>query len=201
MAFAEGTDLETGVFRVRPATSKRSLSSGMPARPAPGARSRPRPRTSTRPPHRHPPRQPPPRERPAAQRAPRPAPAARRPGRRPAAPGAGIRPDRPPSASSSTRPCARGSTSTASAIPLLGPLTTIGRDPSADIVLDDPGISRRHSEIRVTSDGPHLVTSIRDLASTNGTFVNGERITSTRLVDGDRLTVGRTSVTFRAGKR
>jgi len=85
--------------------------------------------------------------------------------------------------------------------PLLGPLTTIGRDPSADIVLDDPGISRRHSEIRVTSDGPHLVASIRDLASTNGTFVNGERITSTRLVDGDRLTVGRTSVTFRAGKR
>ena len=62
--------------------------------------------------------------------------------------------------------------------PLMGAITVIGRDDSADIVLDDPGISRRHCEIRVTNDGPHLVASIRDLGSTNGTFVNGERITS-----------------------
>ena len=85
--------------------------------------------------------------------------------------------------------------------PLVGSLTVIGRDALADIVLDDPGISRRHSEVRVTNDGPHLVTSIRDLRSTNGTFVNGERITSVRLQDGDRLTVGRTAVVFHAGKR
>ena len=69
--------------------------------------------------------------------------------------------------------------------PLLGAITVLGRDDTADVVLDDPGISRRHTEIRVTSDGPHLVTSIRDLGSTNGTFVNGERITSQRL-DGRR---------------
>ena len=49
----------------------------------------------------------------------------------------------------------------------------------------------------MTTDGPHLVTSIRDLNSTNGTFVNGERISSQRLQDGDRLTIGRTSATFR----
>ena len=86
--------------------------------------------------------------------------------------------------------------------PLLGSLTVIGRDGSADVVVDDPGISRRHSEIRITNDGPHLVCSIRDLASTNGTFVNGERVlASSRLEDGDRLTVGRTSLVFRAGKR
>lgn len=85
--------------------------------------------------------------------------------------------------------------------PLLGSLTTLGRDESADIVIDDPGVSRRHSEIRVTTDGPHLVTSIRDLNSTNGTFVNGERISSQRLQDGDRLTIGRTTATFRAGRR
>jgi hypothetical protein len=85
--------------------------------------------------------------------------------------------------------------------PLIGSLTVIGRDALADVILDDPGISRRHSEIRVTNDGPHLVTSIRDLGSTNGTFVNGERITSTRLKDGDRLTVGRTTIHFHAGKR
>ena len=85
--------------------------------------------------------------------------------------------------------------------PLMGAITVLGRDDAADIVLDDPGISRRHSEIRVTNDGPHLVASIRDLGSTNGTFVNSERISSQRLSDGDRVTVGRTSVVYRAGKR
>jgi hypothetical protein len=85
--------------------------------------------------------------------------------------------------------------------PLMGALTILGRDDSADIVLDDPGISRRHSEIRVTTDGPHFVASIRDLGSTNGTYVNGDRITSQHLHDGDRVTVGRTSVIYRAGRR
>ncbi len=84
--------------------------------------------------------------------------------------------------------------------PLMGAMTVIGRDESADIVLDDPGISRRHCEIRVTTDGPHTVASVRDLRSTNGTFVNGERLTSQRLANGDRLTVGRTHITFRAGR-
>ncbi len=85
--------------------------------------------------------------------------------------------------------------------PLMGAMTILGRDDSADIILDDPGISRRHTELRVTTDGPHFVTTIRDLGSTNGTFVNGERVTTTHLDDGDRITVGRTSVTFRAGRR
>jgi hypothetical protein len=85
--------------------------------------------------------------------------------------------------------------------PLMGAMTILGRDDSADIILDDPGISRRHSELRVTTDGPHFVCTARDLGSTNGTFVNGERITSTHLEDGDRITVGRTSITFRAGRR
>ena len=85
--------------------------------------------------------------------------------------------------------------------PLMGAITILGRDDSADIILDDPGISRRHSELRVTTDGPHFVTTIRDLGSTNGTFVNGERITSEHLQDGDRVTVGRTAITFRGGRR
>ena len=83
----------------------------------------------------------------------------------------------------------------------MGAMTILGRDDSADIILDDPGISRRHSELRVTTDGPHFVSTVRDLGSTNGTFVNGERITSEHLRDGDRITVGRTSITFRAGRR
>jgi hypothetical protein len=85
--------------------------------------------------------------------------------------------------------------------PLLAAITILGRDNTADVILDDPGISRQHTEIRVTSDGPHLITNIRDLGSTNGTFVNGERITSQRLADGDRVNVGRTVLIFRAERR
>ena len=85
--------------------------------------------------------------------------------------------------------------------PLLGAITVIGRDDDVDIVLDDGGVSRRHSEIRVTNDGPHLVASLSDLGSTNGTFLNGERVTSVRLNDGDRITVGRTSMIFLTGSR
>ena len=85
--------------------------------------------------------------------------------------------------------------------PLLSAITVLGRDDSADVVLDDPGISRQHSEIRVTSDGPHLRSTIRDLGSTNGTFVNGERVGSQHLADGDRVTVGRTALTFHLGGR
>jgi hypothetical protein len=85
--------------------------------------------------------------------------------------------------------------------PLLAAITVLGRDNTADVILDDPGISRRHTEIRVTSDGPHLIANIRDHGSTNGTFVNGERITSQRLSDGDRLSVGRTALIFRTERR
>ncbi|NHN56165.1 DUF3662 domain-containing protein [Calidifontibacter sp. DB0510] len=85
--------------------------------------------------------------------------------------------------------------------PLIGAITVIGRDDDVDIVLDDPGISRRHSEIRVTNDGPHLIAALSDLGSTNGTFVNGQPITSVHLTDGDRITVGRISMIFREGRR
>lgn len=85
--------------------------------------------------------------------------------------------------------------------PLMGALTVLGRDDGIEIILDDPGVSRTHSEFRVTTDGPHTIVAVRDLRSTNGTFVNGERITSLHLEDGDRITVGRTSMTFHAGRR
>ncbi|MEO8852069.1 MAG: DUF3662 and FHA domain-containing protein [Allobranchiibius sp.] len=85
--------------------------------------------------------------------------------------------------------------------PLLGAITVIGRDDEADIMLDDPGISRRHSEIRVTNDGPHLVMTVSDLGSTNGTFLNGDPIDRAHLQDGDRITVGRTHLLFQEGGR
>lgn len=85
--------------------------------------------------------------------------------------------------------------------PLLGAITVVGRDHTADIVLDDPGISRRHAEVRVTFDGPHPVVTLIDLQSTNGVFVNGERIDQCHVSDGDRLTLGRSSMTLRTGGR
>ncbi|WP_254668954.1 FHA domain-containing protein [Brevibacterium sp. CS2] len=64
---------------------------------------------------------------------------------------------------------------------------------SADIVLDDPGVSRRHFEIAVSGDQ----ATATDLGSTNGTLVDGRRITSLPLSDGITLTAGDTDVVFR----
>ncbi len=115
---------------------------------------------------------------------------------------AAYRPAKPPAKKKRTNPADRPWLDVdGERYPLMGAITVLGRDDAADIILDDPGISRRHSEIRVTQDGPRIIASIRDLGSTNGTFVSGERITSTHLEDGDRITVGRTSVTYRAGRK
>ncbi len=85
--------------------------------------------------------------------------------------------------------------------PLIASMTVLGRDETADVVLDDPGISRRHCEVRVIQDGPQLVSHLRDLGSTNGTFVNGEQTDAVRLTEGDEITVGRTHATFHLGRR
>ncbi|MCL1899758.1 MAG: FHA domain-containing protein, partial [Promicromonosporaceae bacterium] len=78
---------------------------------------------------------------------------------------------------------------------LTGPVTVIGRDADADIVIDDPGISRRHLEIRVTPEG--VVAS--DLGSTNGLFVEGHQVPAATLLDGNTLTIGRTRIMFWSG--
>jgi len=78
---------------------------------------------------------------------------------------------------------------------LTGPVTVIGRGSEADIIVDDPGISRRHLEIRVTADG--VVAS--DLGSTNGTFVEGHQVPAATLVDGNTITIGRTRILFWTG--
>jgi Protein of unknown function (DUF3662)/FHA domain len=85
--------------------------------------------------------------------------------------------------------------------PLMGPVTVVGRGDEADVVLDDPGISRRHVEIRVTTDGPRLVATLTDLGSTNGTYVDGDLSRSTALADGAAITMGRTRATYRSGER
>lgn len=81
------------------------------------------------------------------------------------------------------------------AVPVTGPVTVIGRGAEADIVVDDPGVSRRHAEVRV--DGGRI--RVVDLDSTNGTYVDGERVRTGDLTDGSRITVGRTRIVVRMG--
>jgi hypothetical protein len=85
--------------------------------------------------------------------------------------------------------------------PLVAATTVLGRGDDADVVLDDPGVSRRHAEIRVTTDGPHLVATLHDLGSTNGTFVDGERARVVHLAEGSTITLGRTRAIYRSGER
>lgn len=80
--------------------------------------------------------------------------------------------------------------------PLLVERTVLGRDPSAGIVLDDPGVSRRHAEVVVARDGERLVAMVADLGSTNGTLVEGQRITTWQLGEGDRLVIGSTEIVY-----
>ncbi|GAB2678049.1 FhaA domain-containing protein [Thalassiella azotivora] len=72
--------------------------------------------------------------------------------------------------------------------------TVLGRGSEADLLVDDPGVSRRHAEIRLEDGG----AVIRDLGSTNGTYVDGERRDAARLVDGSTITMGRTRIRFSA---
>lgn len=65
---------------------------------------------------------------------------------------------------------------------------SVGRLDSCDVVLDDPLVSRHHAQLRFR-DGRWI---LRDLGSTNGTFLNGLRIGRCQLRAGDRLDFGDT---------
>jgi len=77
---------------------------------------------------------------------------------------------------------------------LNAPSIVLGRSSEADILVEDTGVSRRHLEIRTTNG----VTSAVDMGSTNGSYVNGQRVVgSTELTDGSTITMGRTKIIFR----
>jgi len=70
----------------------------------------------------------------------------------------------------------------------------IGRNPTTDITLLDEGISREHAMVLFDEDANAFV--IEDLASTNGTKLNGKRIRSAPLSEGDQIQVGQTLFRF-----
>jgi DNA-binding winged helix-turn-helix (wHTH) protein len=77
--------------------------------------------------------------------------------------------------------------------------TVIGRDPGCAAWIDAPGVSRRHARIRTPPPGRDDPPQIDDLDSTNGTYVGSRALSGTAsLQDGDVITLGEATLTFRA---
>jgi len=73
--------------------------------------------------------------------------------------------------------------------------TTIGRSDDNTLPIDDGSVSGNHAEIVSEADGYHL----RDLGSTNGTFVNGEQTKEALLRDNDEIRFGGIAALFLSG--
>lgn len=79
--------------------------------------------------------------------------------------------------------------------PLPAGVTRLGRGADADIRIDDPGVSRHHADVIV---GSNVV--LRDLGSTNGTYLDGVKVRESNLHDGATIKLGSTAFTYRSGK-
>ncbi|MFF2007688.1 FhaA domain-containing protein [Streptomyces sp. NPDC058195] len=173
-------DLDTGLYRVRSRTLASSSSQqahqggqGQPPHPAPG-----RPQSPTGG-YGYPPSSPPP------------MPPSPPPGARPGAPSA----DRHPPAGPSPLPNAqvrRWIEINGTRHQISRPTLVLGRSTDADVRIDDPGVSRRHCEIRTGTP-----STIQDLGSTNGIVVDGQHTTRATLRDGSRIVVGSTTIVYR----
>lgn len=76
---------------------------------------------------------------------------------------------------------------------LTGEPVVLGREPGCEVRLDTDGVSRRHARVEAVNDG----WRVTDLGSTNGTFVNGRRVSAEPLADGDELRCGPVRLMFR----
>ncbi|MDY6914161.1 MAG: FHA domain-containing protein [Planctomycetota bacterium] len=70
--------------------------------------------------------------------------------------------------------------------PITSPLTVIGRGEECGLRVPLPMVSRQHCELSVASDE----VKVKDLASSNGTYVNNQRVSEQSIKAGDRLVVG-----------
>jgi hypothetical protein len=80
---------------------------------------------------------------------------------------------------------------------LTPPGLVLGRGSEADLWINDPGVSRRHVEFRVTGDRENTSVTVADLGSTNGTLVDGQRVKETQVRDGATVRIGSTDVRVR----
>ncbi|MEN6459262.1 MAG: ATP-binding protein [Thermoguttaceae bacterium] len=76
---------------------------------------------------------------------------------------------------------------------LTEPAIRLGRDPSNTVQIHDTEVSRHHAEIRRVEPNDYTIS---DLNSSNGTFVNGQRVRHHRLSSGDQLQLGRTLMLY-----
>lgn len=71
-------------------------------------------------------------------------------------------------------------------------ITTIGREATNVIVIADPSVSRQHATVEKKEDGYYLV----DKNSSNGTFINGKKVTQQKLSHQDKVNLGNASMVF-----
>ncbi|MEU7184662.1 DUF3662 and FHA domain-containing protein [Streptomyces sp. NPDC045369] len=181
-------DLDTGLYRVRSRTLASSTSQEHPG--AAAAAQRPTaPRSSPSGPGGH--VGPPP--------MPASPPGAAQPASRPGLPGAGPQPGAASDSWYQGRGGAERGAPTRRWIEINGnrhqisrSTLVLGRSTDADVRIDDPGVSRRHCEIRVGTP-----PTVQDLGSTNGIVVDGQHTTRATLRDGSRIVVGSTTIVYR----
>jgi pSer/pThr/pTyr-binding forkhead associated (FHA) protein len=77
-----------------------------------------------------------------------------------------------------------------------GSVKKIGRSPGAEFFVEAALVSRLHCQLTATAD----VLQVKDLGSTNGTLVNGRRVTAAELREGDRLSIGRLELIVSRGR-
>lgn len=82
---------------------------------------------------------------------------------------------------------------------LVPPGMIVGRGSEADLQIDDPGVSRKHAEFRVTAEAHHggIQIEVLDSGSTNGIRVDGQKVPHAVLHDGSRVQIGHTSLVIR----
>lgn len=71
--------------------------------------------------------------------------------------------------------------------------TSVGREPSSDIFLDDVTVSRKHAVVEHSIGSAYVV---RDLQSLNGSYLNGEAVAQSVLAQGDEVQFGKFKLTF-----